>query len=176
MAKHARRRRGTVARRVTVPLATLGLGLAPLGVGAGALTATAAPAAPDAPAETGSGEASSAPCAKTVKACVDLSSQKVWITDGEGKVLRGPMHMNHGAKKYPTPTGDFTVQRKERYHVSREFEGRNMPYSVFFDGDGDAFHQGDPDRESAGCVRMDDGDAKFVFEHLDVGDKVEIQR
>ena len=40
--------------------------------------------------------------------------------------------------------------------------------------EGRAFHQGDPSRESVGCIRMAEDDARWVFEHLDVGDSVQI--
>ena len=181
MAQHGRRRDHRTARRLTMPLAVVGLGLAQLGmVSAGSLAATAvaAPAVTSTddgsttPDDGTSGE--SVPCAKTVKACARLSTQEVWITDGAGKLLRGPIHMNHGDDDNPTPAGTFHVQRKDRYHVSQEQKGAKMPYAVFFDGEGRAFHQGDPSRRSVGCIRMAEDDARWVFEHLDVGDSVQI--
>lgn len=186
-----------------MPLAVMGLGLAQLGTAlSGAGLAVAAPApSPTAEAAddggSGKGDAGkgnggksegaskksddgesrdATPCAATVKACVRLSTQEVWITDGAGKVLRGPIRMNHGDRANPTPTGTFHVQRKDQYHVSQEQGGRKMPYAVFFDGEGRAFHQGDPERQSVGCIRMGEDDARWVFEHLDVGDSVQIVR
>ncbi len=182
MAQHGRRRDHRTARRFTMPLAVVGLGLAQLGVvsaGSLAATAVAAPAVTstdDRSTTTSEGEKSgeSVPCAKTVKACARLSTQEVWITDGAGKLLRGPIHMNHGDDENRTPTGTFHVQRKDAHHVSQEQKGAKMPYAVFFDGEGRAFHQGDPSRKSVGCIRMAENDAKWVFEHLDVGDSVQI--
>ncbi len=49
-----------------------------------------------------------------------------------------------------------------------------MPYAVFFDGNGRAFHQGSLDRRSAGCVRLGEADAKRFFEHLTPNDRVQI--
>jgi hypothetical protein len=183
VAHHGRRRdhRDRRTARRLMPLAVVGLGLAQLGVvsaGSLAATAVAAPAVTstdDGSARSPDGESGeSVPCAKTVKACARLSTQEVWITDGAGKLLRGPIHMNHGEEDNPTPTGTFHVQRKDRYHVSQEQKGSKMPYAVFFDGEGRAFHQGDPSRESVGCIRMAEKDAAWVFEHLEVGDSVQI--
>ena len=49
-----------------------------------------------------------------------------------------------------------------------------MPYSVFFDDHGRAFHGGDPARQSAGCVRMPVESAKVFFESLQPTDRVQI--
>jgi lipoprotein-anchoring transpeptidase ErfK/SrfK len=49
-----------------------------------------------------------------------------------------------------------------------------MPFAVFFDGYGRAFHQGTLDRQSAGCVRLEEPDAKRFFEHLNPNDRVQI--
>jgi lipoprotein-anchoring transpeptidase ErfK/SrfK len=49
-----------------------------------------------------------------------------------------------------------------------------MPWSVFFDDNGRAFHGGDPARQSAGCVRMADPDAQAFFNGLEVYDRVQI--
>lgn len=115
------------------------------------------------------------PCTTpTIKACVDLSENRAWLLDGAGRVVHGPVAVSHGGPGHETPAGDFVVQRKDRYHVSQEFEGAKMPYAVFFDGNGRAFHQGTLDRRSAGCVRLDEPDAKRFFEHLTPNDRVQI--
>lgn len=175
MGKHARHRaRSSPGRRSSAPVAALGVGLAQLAAVVGGAGAGSAVAAPEPSTPTAGETPSSTPCEVTAKACVRLSTNQVWITDGEGTTMRGPFGMNKGAKKYPTPTGTFHVQRKERYHESKEYEGRQMPYSVFFDGEGRALHQGDPERESAGCVRLERDDAAYVFEHLDISDEIQI--
>ena len=38
-----------------------------------------------------------------------------------------------------------------------------MPWSVFFADGGIAFHEGDPDTFSAGCVKLDEEDARAFF-------------
>jgi hypothetical protein len=145
-------------------LAALGLGLAVLGgIGGVGAVAMAAPASP-----------AGSPCEKPVKACARLSTNEAWLTDGKGHVLRGPVVMNHGSPGHETPVGMFAVQRKEEVHLSKEYNNARMPWSVFFDDNGRAFHGGDPARQSAGCVRMADPDAQAFFNGLAVYDKVQI--
>ncbi len=140
-----RKQRATVRAastgRVAVSLATLGLGALQLGG-----VATAAPAAATV-------DGTSCTDAR-MKACVDLSENKTWLLDGEGNVVYGAVPNTHGSEGHETPTGDFVVQWKDRYHKSKEYDGASMPYSVFFDNNGRAFHQGSLQRESAGCVRL----------------------
>ncbi len=150
--------------RFVLSAAAIGMGL----VQASGIAAAAAPAG-TAPGVGGT------PCTtKAIKACVDLSENKAWLLDGQGKVVYGPVDNTHGGKGHETPVGDFIVQRKDQYHVSQEFEGAKMPYAVFFDGNGRAFHQGTLDRQSAGCVRLNEADAKRFFEHLNPNDRVQI--
>ncbi|MBN9098051.1 MULTISPECIES: L,D-transpeptidase [unclassified Pseudonocardia] len=140
--------------------------------GALALGGVAA-AAPGVPGTTGSPQEPS-PCQTAVKACVQLSTHQAWLTDGAGTVLLGPVAMNDGASATPTPTGMFTVQWKDRDHRSREFNNAPMPFAVFFDTNGRAFHAGDPARQSAGCVRLDPAIAEQFFNALQPSDRVQI--
>ncbi|PVZ12884.1 L,D-transpeptidase [Actinomycetospora cinnamomea] len=154
--------RGVPAGRVAVSVAAVGLGAIQL-----AGVAAAAP--------TGTATVGGTPCTDArIKACVDLSENRAWLLDGHGNVVHGPVANSHGAEGHETPPGDYIIQRKERYHVSREYEGAEMPYSVFFDNEGRAFHGGDIDRQSAGCVRLEMDDAERFFEHLDPNDRVQI--
>ncbi|MDD7967867.1 L,D-transpeptidase [Actinomycetospora lemnae] len=152
-------------RRVGHRAAAIGLGLVAIaGLGGVGAVAMAAPATP----------AAASPCEAAVKACARLSTNEAWLTDGAGTVVRGPVRMNHGAPGKETPTGMFAVQRKEEVHLSKEYDGARMPWAVFFDDNGRAFHGGDPSRQSAGCVRMADPDAQAFFNGLEVYDKVQI--
>lgn len=165
--RHRKQRRDDRAGvgRVALSAAAVGMGVAQLsGI------AAAAPA----PAGTAPGVGGTPCTTPTIKACVDLSENKAWLLDGRGTVVHGPVNNSHGAPGHETPVGDFVVQRKDRYHVSQEFEGAKMPYAVFFDNNGRAFHQGTLDRQSAGCVRLNEADAKRFFEHLNPNDRVQI--
>ncbi|BBG00995.1 hypothetical protein PSA01_61650 [Pseudonocardia saturnea] len=119
------------------------------------------------------------PCSVSARACVDLESQQAWlITNGE--ITRGPVPIASGGAGQETPIGhSFRVYRKEADHRSGEFEAPGggpapMPWSVFFADGGIAFHGGDRDRASAGCVKLDTAQARAFFDDLQVGDKVQV--
>jgi hypothetical protein len=111
------------------------------------------------------------PCSPRADACIDLSEDLSWLMEG-GAVTYGPVWISHGAEGYETPPGVFQVSFKNRDHVSSIY-GTPMPYSVFFNG-GIAFHEGDLDYESAGCVRLYREDAETYFNELQPGDIVEV--
>ncbi|WP_210036411.1 L,D-transpeptidase [Pseudonocardia parietis] len=119
------------------------------------------------------------PCTVSTRACVDLESQRAWlITDGA--VSYGPVPIASGGAGQETPSGhSFRVYRKSADHKSGEFTGPDgqpapMPWSVFFADGGVAFHGGDRDRASAGCVKLDPGPAQTFFNDLVEGDKVQV--
>jgi hypothetical protein len=164
--------------RSTARTALAPLGLASVAALAAAPFASAAPAQPApavAPAAPVTGD-DTPPCSATADVCVDLSEQRAWLVQ-DGRPTSDPMPITSGAPDDPTPTGTTTVQRKERHHVSRE-SGRNtpMPYSVFFDDEGRAFHTGSTTRQSNGCIHLDQADARAVFSALEPGDEVQIRR
>jgi len=118
------------------------------------------------------------PCTVAAKACVDLDSQRAWLFDGKGKIVRGPVNVASGGKTEPTPPGyDLRVSSKDQNHVSNESFTNGvpdpMPYSVFFEAGGIAFHEGDPENPSGGCVHLSSEDAKAWFAYLQVGDQVQ---
>ena len=119
------------------------------------------------------------PCTVTAKSCVDLDSQKAWLIKN-GKILRGPVPVATGGNGKATPIGhSLRVYRKDANHKSQESRLPNgapapMPLSVFFDDGGIAFHSGSPNRSSAGCVHLNQADAKAWFDYLQVGDKVQV--
>lgn len=167
MARH--RRNPDRARTARASLAPLGLAAAAT-LGATPL-AMASPAAPH-----GSPESSDTPpCEDGADVCVDLSDHKAWLTD-DGRATTPAMPITSGSAEDPTPTGTFSVQRKDRHHVSKEIGNAPMPYSVFFDDEGRAIHSGETAGTSHGCIHLDTHDARAVFGALDPGDEVEIVR
>ena len=136
-------------------------GIVLAGVGTAAPALLPGPAVPDAP-----------PCLPTVRACVDLATDRAWLMDG-GRVVRGPVPIRQGAVENPTPRGSFTVQWKAPIWTSREFLVQ-MPWSVFFADGGIAFHAGSPETFSAGCVKLVEEDAQAFFTFLQVGDPVQV--
>jgi hypothetical protein len=49
-----------------------------------------------------------------------------------------------------------------------------MPYAVFFADGGIAFHGGDPNKASAGCIHLALADAKAFYNYLQLGDQVQV--
>jgi hypothetical protein len=118
------------------------------------------------------------PCTATARACVDLEDQKAWLIQ-DGKVIRGPVPISSGGPGKETPPGTFHVISKDKDHKSNEFKLPNgqpapMPWSVFFQWSGIAFHSGDPERASAGCVHLPEPDAIAWFNYLRVGNEVQV--
>ena len=122
---------------------------------------------------------SGTPCSISARSCVDLDSQQSWLI-ADGKVVRGPVQISSGGVGKETPVGhSFRVYRKEPDHRSREFKLPNgqpapMPWSVFFADGGIAFHSGNPAQASSGCIHVPPADAKAWFDHLQVGDQVQV--
>ena len=111
-------------------------------------------------------------CLPTVRACVDLDGNRAWLLD-KGKVVRGPVPMVPGDEANPTPRGLFAVEWKANPYTSREFLVQ-MPWAVFFAPGGIAFHEGNPDTFTAGCVKLGPDDAPAFFQYLQVGDGVQV--
>jgi hypothetical protein len=49
-----------------------------------------------------------------------------------------------------------------------------MPWSVFFEDGGIAFHSGSPSRSSGGCIHLEPVDAEAWFNYLQIGDQVQV--
>jgi lipoprotein-anchoring transpeptidase ErfK/SrfK len=157
MARHSRTARTRARAAVTVGII-------------GLLTVTAVGVAQAADDDKKVGDT---PCGADVRACVDLEDKVAWLID-DGEVVRGPAKISPGSEARPTPTGEFHVQWKDRNHLSREFDNRPMPFAVFFADGGIAFHEGNLNSSSAGCVRLSADDAKAFYDFLQPGDPVEV--
>ncbi len=125
--------------------------------------------------------AAGTPCTVTARACVDLDSQRAWLMR-DGAIVRGPVPIASGGNGEETPIGhSLRVYRKDKDHLSQESrlpDGRPapMPWSVFFQDGGIAFHSGDPARSSAGCIHLEPADAEAWFNDLQIGDQVQVVR
>jgi hypothetical protein len=113
------------------------------------------------------------PCTQAAKACVDLGALQAWLIK-DGRITRGPVSISTGESGMETPRGTFKVLRKVKDFYSTEYKAP-MPYSVFFAPGGVAFHEGDLDTQSAGCVHLTHDDAVAFFNTLQVGDQVEVR-
>jgi lipoprotein-anchoring transpeptidase ErfK/SrfK len=170
-------RRG--GRRARTAAVVLGIATAAGGLLAGHAIADTGGPTPAALAARAEPLVAGTPCSTSARACVDLDSQKAWLID-DGKVVRGPVGISSGKAGAETPIGhSFRVYRKEQDYKSQEFKLPNgqpapMPWSVFFADGGIAFHAGDPARASSGCIHLPPADAKVWFEHLQIGDQVQV--
>ncbi|MEZ2121659.1 MULTISPECIES: L,D-transpeptidase [unclassified Corynebacterium] len=110
-------------------------------------------------------------CPPAARACIDLTKQRTWLQEN-GRVTHGAVPMSSGASGWETPKGTHYVNRKVRHEISREFNNAPMPYSVYFTNTGIAFHEGDVNLWSHGCIHLNHDDAVRYFDTLQVGDMV----
>jgi hypothetical protein len=121
------------------------------------------------------------PCTVTAKSCVDLESSRAWLFN-DGEIIRGPVAISSGGNGRETPVGhSLRVYRKEKDFRSQESPLPNgqpapMPWAVFFEDGGIAFHGGDPHRSSAGCIHLPMADAQAWYDYLQIGDQVQVVR
>ena len=91
-----------------------------------------------------------------------------------GRVVR-TLHVASGAPGFETPTGTFSVFRKEQNSWSIPYKVW-LPWASYFVG-GVAFHQS-PDvpagPASHGCVRVPVYDARWLYDHLPNGTRVTV--
>ncbi len=125
------------------------------------------------PDSSSSDDSETPPCEATAKACVDLYNDVAWLMK-DGKVVYGSVPITSGDPNNLTPTGIFHVVWKDKNHVSKEYAGAAMPYSVFFDNHGRAFHEGSLDYDSGGCIHLSHDAAVRFFDYLQRGDEVQI--
>lgn len=110
---------------------------------------------------------------------VDLPKHTISITDS-GKVIRVIDDFSTGRQGHLTPLiahGEIDPNRRYRMHYSSLYEGSDgkpaaMPYALFF-ASGCAFHAGEPDLESHGCIHLTMNDAAWLFDwagkdHIDL--------
>ena len=103
---------------------------------------------------------------KPVIALVKISDQKLQLYE-RGKFL-SQWDISSARPGKITPRGSWTAKWLSRNHKSSIYDGAEMPYSVFFNGDY-AVHGtrqvnklGEP--ASAGCIRLHPKNAKIFFE------------
>jgi len=75
--------------------------------------------------------------------------------------------ISSGAKGHETPSGVFTIFRKERFYMSKahpESSGiNNMDFSLWFTQQGHAIHMGNDNAMSHGCIHVGKKGAKTMF-------------
>ena len=109
--------------------------------------------------------------------CIDKKSRTLrFVVDGQ---VQRTVDVRFGAAYSPTREGVFHVYWKDATHVSKLY-GSAMPFSMFF-SKGQAVHYSSDFAArgyagaSHGCVNVRDyAGVKWLFEHVQVGDKVVI--
>ena len=102
---------------------------------------------------------------------VSLPDHKISILEGEVEV-RTLTNFSTGRQGHLTPlipNGKIDPVLRQRMHYSGRYKDSHgkpaaMPFALFFnDGSGCAFHAGDPNLESHGCIHLDVADAEWLF-------------
>lgn len=137
-----------------------------------------APPKPVAPPNAGSegtikGTVPGTGCSVQASACLSLSNTRAVLIE-DGKVSYGPVPITTGKPGHETPVGMHQVQWKDIDHKSREFNNAPMNYSVFFTTNGIAFHEGDLEEQSHGCVHLSRKAAQTFYNALQPGEKVQV--
>jgi len=89
-----------------------------------------------------------------------------YAVDADGVVWWAAV-ISSGAKGHETPSGVYTVFRKERFYMSKahpEASGiNNMDFSLWFTQRGHAIHMGNDDAMSHGCIHVGKKGASTMF-------------
>ncbi len=75
--------------------------------------------------------------------------------------------ISSGAKGHETPSGIYTIWRKERFYMSKQHPDpkgvNNMDFSLWFTHRGHAIHMGNDDAMSHGCIHVGKKGAETMF-------------
>lgn len=134
-------------------------------------TTETAPSAVPEPVDLGPQIPADQPCPAEAAACIDLTKSITWL-QSNGQVSYGPVKMHAGMAGYRTPVGMYEVYRKVEMHYSQTFNNQPMPFSVFFNKTGIAFHEGSLVEPSHGCIHLEQTAAIQFFQTLQYGDSV----
>ena len=101
---------------------------------------------------------------------VNLSAQNLHVQFPDG--TEETWLISSGRPGYDTPDGKFKAQWVDPDHVSKQYQDAPMPYAVFFDLEGHAFHGSYQKKfgsaQSHGCVRLSVENAKKLYEAVRV--------
>ena len=106
-----------------------------------------------------------APAKAAVDIQVDLSTQTMHVTSGEGATYDWPVSTARAG--FVTPNGHYGVQSLQAMHYSRKYHNSPMPHSIFFHG-GYAIHGTYATGSlgaaaSHGCVRLSPTHAAALY-------------
>jgi L,D-transpeptidase catalytic domain len=97
---------------------------------------------------------------------IDKNTQRMTVAvDGQTRYV---WPISTGRPGYDTPNGSFKINRMDADHLSQEWDGAPMPYTMFFDLRGHAIHGFSDIKHlglpvSHGCVRLAPSNAATLF-------------
>lgn len=103
----------------------------------------------------------------------DDDSTKTLKGDGGGKRDKRGIHPTSGGKHHVDGPNKDADHRSSVYK-GPDGKGASMKYYTPFGG-GEGFHTGNPDDMSHGCIHLEEGDAKEIFDHAGDGVEVDVQ-
>ena len=106
---------------------------------------------------------------------IRLGEQKGYLMNGSQQLRT--FRICSGKSSTPTPTGHFHVLEKHREHRSNLYNNASMPFFLRLTFDGVGLHQGRirSRPSSHGCIRLAMNDARYLFEHCDIGTAVFVE-
>jgi lipoprotein-anchoring transpeptidase ErfK/SrfK len=109
---------------------------------------------------------------------IDLDEQIAYAYEDQYLLFSG--RISSGKAEHRTPTGNYKILEKKRYHRSNLWPkpggGAKMHYMLRLNYDGIAMHLGVVGKYplSHGCVRMKNGFAQKLWQWAEVGTPVEV--
>lgn len=112
--------------------------------------------------------------AEPVSFVVSLLAQRGYLY--RGGVLLAETTVSTGTPGYDTPTGEFTILQKRKFHRSNLYSDAPMPHMQRLTWDGIALHGGEVPGYPAshGCIRLPPKFAKQLFDVTELGGKVTV--
>ena len=100
------------------------------------------------------------------------SDGRFYAVDADGLVWWSGI-ITSGADDYKTPSGIYTVLRKQRRYMSKAYPDddgvNNMDFAIFFTNRGHALHMGSVNWMSHGCIHIAPKDIPVIFDWAKIG-------
>lgn len=110
-----------------------------------------------------------------IRIVIDLEAERLYAYRGGSEIGRAVILYGHDDN--PTPTGNFTITEKDEDHISNLYFVP-MPYMMRLTNDGIAIHGSMVEEgfASRGCIGVPDDFAEMLFNEVELGTRVLINR
>lgn len=110
-----------------------------------------------------------------IRIVIDLEAERLYAYRGGSEIGRAVILYGHDDN--PTPTGNFTITEKDEDHISNLYFVP-MPYMMRLTNDGIAIHGSMVEEgfASRGCIGVPDDFAELLFNEVELGTRVLINR